>query len=58
MSCVRFHCLPPSADGDGVFLSKAEHVDLISLVTDWLASTGKLGVTAISTDEQREYSGR
>ncbi|XP_043220420.1 glutamate receptor ionotropic, delta-1-like [Amphibalanus amphitrite] len=47
-----FYCLPPSADGDGVFLSKAEHLDLVSLVTEWMTSTNKQGVTAVTTREQ------
>ena len=53
--CVRFYCLPSTADGGGVFLSKAEHLDLLSLVTDWFSSAGKMGVTAVSTHEQRQY---
>ena len=40
-----------------MFLSKADHLDLLSLVTDWLSSTSKHGVTTVSTGEQRT-SGR
>ena len=50
---ARFYCLPASAHGDGVFLSKAEHLDPLSLVTSWFSSTSKHSVTAVITGEQR-----
>ncbi|XP_037079291.1 glutamate receptor ionotropic, delta-2-like [Pollicipes pollicipes] len=48
----RFYCLSSAENRDGVFLSKAEQLDVLSLVAHWMSASGKLGVTVVSTDQQ------